>query len=397
MKKDLNKTQLLKESLVITFLIMLATLGLQFFPLNFEVAKTIKEEFSDFDVYDIIYSGDANGNHTRDSNIIIFQVATSREEIAHQLELLQKFKPAVIGVDLTFIGHSDNLQADSLLEQQLLMPNVVTGNRIEIDSNNNVQKLTPNFFDGSNVDHSGYFNFWGDEISVVRYYPPFLEINNRWQYAFTSRIAEKYNGSAFSLLKKKSAKFQVINYRGNVESYTSFVDGRYDTTQLGEIIKDKIVLLGVLHKHFPLVLEDLHFTPLNEKINGKSFPDMYGVVIQANILSMILSGSYITSVARIWSFAIAVLLTFLLVHFQLNLHYKDKRPSDLWFFLMQIIIIFILVYIFLAIYKYMHYKIFVFPIIMPIVLCIEVIEIYKFLISRFFRKSKYKSIYINHK
>ena len=397
MNKDLNKSQLFKESLVITFLIMLATLGLQYFPLNFEVAKTIKEEFSDFDVYDIIYSGEGNGSHTRDSNIVIFQVADSRQEIAQELQLLQKYKPAVIGVDLTFIGHSDNLQADSLLEQQLMMPNVVTGNRIEIDSNNNVQKLVPNFFDGLNFDNSGYFNFWGGEISVVRYYPPFLQINNRLQYAFTSRIVEKYDSSAFLVLRNEFTKFQIINYRGNVESYTSFINGRYDTAQLGEKIKDKIVLLGVLHKQFPLVLEDLHFTPLNEKINGKSFPDMYGVVIQANILSMILSGSYITAVARIWSYLIAVFLTFLLVHFQLKLHYKGKRPSDLWFFLMQIVIIFILVYIFLAIYEFLHYKILVFPIVMPIVLCIEVIESYKFFITRFFKKSNYKSIYINHK
>jgi CHASE2 domain-containing sensor protein len=391
MINHLNKKQLFKESVVITFLIMLATLGLQYFPLNFEIAKPIKEEFNDFDVYDIIYSGNANDNHTRDTNIVIIQAADTRREIAGQLKLLQKYQPAVIGIDLTFIGHhKDDLKGDSLLENQLSMPDIVTGNRIA--DTNRTEAIKPNFFDSTPSKNSGYFNFAGDSIAVVRFYPPFKTINNDSQYAFTSRIAEKYNRDTFSILQKNSQKLQVINYRGNIESYTSFLNGRFDTAQLAEKIRGKIVLLGVLYKN-PLVLEDLHFTPLNDRVNGKSFPDMYGVVIHANILSMILSKTYITAVLRIWSYLIGIFLTFLLVHYQLRSHYKGQHPSDLWFFLLQFIIIIILVYIFLFIYTSAHYKVSLFPIVIPIVLCVEMIEVYKFLIRRFFKKLKYKSVF----
>ncbi len=395
MVNHINRKQLLKESLVITFLIILVTIGLQYFPLNFEVAKPIKEEFNDFDVYDIVYSGKATDNHTRDTNIIIFQVADTRREIAGQLKLLQKCKPAVIGVDVTFIGHKEDLETDSLLQQQLSMPNIVTGNRF-IDSAGK-QVLELSFFDAGSFKNSGYFNFAGDSIAVIRYYPPFKKTDNQLLYSFTSRIAEKYNQEAFSRLKKKSQTLQVINYRGNIESYTSFLNGRFDTAQLGDIIQGKIVLLGVLYKKNPLVLEDLHFTPLNERMNGKSFPDMYGVVIQANILSMILSNSYIISVLRIWSYVIGIILTSLLVHYQLRYYYTGKHPSDVLFFLLQFIIVIIIVYIFLFIYKALHYKVPLFPIVIPIVLCVEILEVYKFLVKRFLKRLKYTSVFLTNK
>ncbi|MEO8764769.1 MAG: CHASE2 domain-containing protein [Ginsengibacter sp.] len=390
----LNKKRLFKETFLITFLIMMVTLGLQYFPLNFEIAKPIKEEFSDFDVYDIIYTGRAKDNHVRDTDIIILQAAETRRQIAGQLELLQKYKPKVIGVDLTFIGHKDSLQVDSLLEYQLSMSNVVTGYRIDT---NKITVIKPNFFDTVTSGKSGYINFVGDSIAVVRYYPPFRKIDGRLHYAFTSRIAEKYDQKAFSILEKNAQYLQVVNYRGNIESYTSFLIGQFDTAQFGEKIRDKIVLLGVLYKKDPLVIEDLHFTPVNDRINGKSFPDMYGVAIHANILSMIFSHAYIKSVARIWSYLIGVILTFLLVHYQLRSHYKGRHPAELWFFLLQFIIIIILVYIFLLVYEFLYHKVPLFPIVIPIVLCIEIIEVYKFLLTRLFKKTRYTSVFLDKK
>ena len=396
MANRLNKKQLFKESLVITLFIMLVTVGLQYFPLNFEVAKPIKEEFNDFDIYDIIYTGKAAGNHKRDTNIVILQVADTRREIAAQLNLIHKYRPAVIGVDVTFIGHSDDLKADSMLAYQLSMRDVVAGNRINQDVNKKKEILF-NFYDTTASGKSGYFNFIGDSIAVVRYYPPFTTVNDHLQYAFTSRIAEKYNCDAFVILQKHAQSLQVINYRGNIENYTSFLNGRFDTSQFGEQIHGKIVLLGVVYKKNPLVLEDLHFTPLNDRVNGKSFPDMYGVVIHANILSMILSQDYVRSVSRIWSYLIGVLLTFLLVHYQLRYYYKQRHPSDLLFFILQFIIIIILVYIFLYVYEREHYKVPLFPIVIPIVLCIEMLELYKFIMKRFFKKLKYASVFLNNK
>jgi CHASE2 domain-containing sensor protein len=49
---------------------------------------------------------------------------------------------------------------------------------------------------------------------------------------------------------------------------------------LGEIIGD-------------YVPGDIFFTPLNKKIIGRSLPDMYGVVVHANIIKMILDKEFI--------------------------------------------------------------------------------------------------------
>ena len=65
-------------------------------------------------------------------------------------------------------------------------------------------------------------------------------------------------------------------------------------------IKDKIVLLGFMGINLnDKTFEDIFFTPLNERYAGKSFPDMYGVVIQANIISMILNKKYINTMPQV--------------------------------------------------------------------------------------------------
>ena len=75
-------------------------------------------------------------------------------------------------------------------------------------------------------------------------------------------------------------------------------------------VKDKIVLFGFLGSTLDdtRTFEDKYFTPLNVKYAGRANPDMYGVVVHANIISMILNRDYIDSMTEFsaWLFAIIV-------------------------------------------------------------------------------------------
>src|SRR5690606_13240589 len=63
-----------------------------------------------------------------------------------------------------------------------------------------------------------------------------------------------------------------------------------------ETIKDKVVIFGYLGAELgDPSWTDRFYTPLNQVLAGKSNPDMFGVVIHANIVSMILHGEYINS------------------------------------------------------------------------------------------------------
>ncbi|HYF04250.1 MAG TPA: CHASE2 domain-containing protein, partial [Patescibacteria group bacterium] len=80
------------------------------------------------------------------------------------------------------------------------------------------------------------------------------------------------------------------------------------TADLG-FLKGKIVLMGFLGENFEKPsLEDVFFTPLNERYAGKSYPDMHGVVIHANAVSMALRGDYIEQMPDwlMWLSAIAI-------------------------------------------------------------------------------------------
>ncbi len=156
------------------------------------------------------------------------------------------------------------------------------------------------------------------------------------------------------------------------------------------------MLLGFFVKTPPLVIDDLHFTPLNEIVSGKSFPDMYGVVIHANILSMILSGKY----PRLASAGIAYLFAFLitlLFNFYILLRYNKKaHPSHLGFILVQIFSILLMLYFFLILYKYFFFKVALEPIMICMVLSLEMDSLYKRLALWLHKKYRYKTVFSKH-
>ena len=91
-------------------------------------------------------------------------------------------------------------------------------------------------------------------------------------------------------------------------------------------IKNKIVLFGFVETDIKnKTFEDIYFTPLNERYAGKSFPDMYGAVIQANIISMILNKNYINTMPEWVSILIAIILTYVsaFIFFNVKRKYKD--------------------------------------------------------------------------
>ena len=60
-----------------------------------------------------------------------------------------------------------------------------------------------------------------------------------------------------------------------------------------------MVMVGYIGNHQPGEPElDRFFTPLNPRYTGKSYPDMYGMEIHANIATMILREQYITQLAK---------------------------------------------------------------------------------------------------
>lgn len=90
-----------------------------------------------------------------------------------------------------------------------------------------------------------------------------------------------------------------------------------------KIIKDKIVLMGIV----PLIdisdpkslanitYEDTYYTPLNPNYVGRSYPDMYGLMIHANVIAMMLDENYINESPLWLSVTLGIVCTLLAVLF----------------------------------------------------------------------------------
>jgi len=394
----MKRNLMYKEAFVATWLIMIIVFLLSFFPLKFEVTRPIRQELADFDIYDLYYSDRHESNFKRDPNIVLFQVGNSREEIADQLLKIDSLGPAVIGIDITFSPKEDSAGNKSLLSAMQRIPTAVYSFRLlQNDSSDHLQIGPSQLPDSLQLREGGYINFLGKEYSVVRYFAPFVTIDKKEYSSLASRILEKYSPEAFSRLKERNEEIEIINYSGNIENYDHFTTEDLDRnySQLKEIVKGKIALLGFFSKT-PLILDDLKFTPLNSVVIGKGYPDMYGVVIHANILTMLLSGKY-ASLVPIWiSYLLAFIFTFFLILFILHRYKKNSHPAHWKFFLIQFFSLIVLVYLFLLLFSWLKIKVQLLPIIISLVLAVEMFELYKSLALWLHKKIRYDTIF-HHK
>jgi hypothetical protein len=182
-----------------------------------------------------------------------------------------------------------------------------------------------------------------EDLKTCRTFIPKMYMEDgRRELAWSVRIAMLYDSAKTEKFLHRNEDSEVINYRGNVPDihkasnpdfglrymYLEW-DQPFDTTQfLTSIVRDKIVLFGFMGADFrDTSWDDKFITPLNINYAGKTRPDMYGVVVHANIISMILNEDYIDQLEPWQENAIAVLVCFLNV----MIFSMIVRKIPLWF------------------------------------------------------------------
>jgi CHASE2 domain-containing sensor protein len=322
-----------KQANIITTIIVFAIiLFLSYLPINLGLLDPIGNALKDFEIFDIVFSR-LRVEQNLDSNIVIVNIGNlDRIGIANQIHKLSKYGPKVIGVDVFFREPWDKNQ-DSILT------NLITSSKNLII----VNKLT-NYNDDKGIYESelksfyklgeasvGYANLSediGGGYKTIRNFKPFALYKDKIENAFSTEIVKKYDPSSFRYLLDRNRQSELINYRGNYNKFFFLDADEINSKPNLNFIKGKIVLLGFIGTNSDtLSLEDKFFTPLNARYAGKSFPDMYGVVIHANIISMILSRNYINELPSIISFIIAFIIGYLNV---ILLFYIKVKWDD-WF------------------------------------------------------------------
>jgi CHASE2 domain-containing sensor protein len=311
---------------------------------NFDFLDPIQNTIEDFYVTDFVFSRLVNNEDIDlDSNIVLVNIShLNRKGIARQIEIINKYKPLAIGVDAFF---KDEKSPE--LDVPLIRSFANTKNLIMVSD----LKETDNESEGFDTLHTshakfiqfaetGFANFVireGD-FRTVRKFSSKEEVGEIIELSFPVKISQLlYPEHTEKFLDRKN-DLEIINFRRNIDKYITLdameVFDRKD--ELG-FINGKVVLMGFLGPSLgDIVREDLFFTPLNKQFVGKSYPDMYGMVVHANIISMIGEEDYLISIPS-W---LNNLITFLLVYFLMVLftYIRDRFPN--WYEPVSVIVIF---------------------------------------------------------
>lgn len=380
-------------NILVFFIIALFSL----IPFNTEIFNPIKEVIRDFKFTDLYYSKLRDSSNLFDREVVLVNIANSdRAEIAEIINNLNTHDPKVIALDILFMDLKESY-SDSLLKAAFKS----TGDKLVLSSyleedQGKYALFNSNYWFGEY--DNGYANFVGSnpKTSTIRYFRPSTEVNGLIQNSFAYAIVDHFSPDKNEALIKRDNKTERINYLGNYDKFVHFdaIEVNAANPDLS-IIKDKIVMLGYMGPSIGVkTFEDIYFTPLNQEIAGRSFPDTYGIVIHANVVSMVLREDYINQMSKIFSYFIAFFICYLHVilftYYFVNSHVWNNMVAKL----AQIVTSILLLYIIFIFYSKVHYEMKSTLIIVSIILSVDVLYLYDSIVVYIFKKSGKRSYFI---
>lgn len=272
-------------------------------------------------------------NHTDpsfyDGRILVLNSGkTDRKKIAHTLDYLNRVDAKAIGLDI-LLDSFYQLPEDSLLQKSLMgAKQTVLGftfNEGRYHEDSKIGFYPHPFFDQGN--RVGYVNIATNDGFSVRAFEPFHKVEGVDRNAFAVELADLFNPELTSQIRARKSQLEWINFKrvqpGAVNMQYPINSSQvihYDLIEMDQFLSDtaqyekeqlanKIVLIGFCGEdENAYSMKDRHYTPLNEQYTGRSHPDMYGVIVHANIISMILDGDYIRDIPESTIYYLAIML-----------------------------------------------------------------------------------------
>jgi CHASE2 domain-containing sensor protein len=357
----------------------------------------LSQSLGDMEMTDITFSRMRDDPQV-DTNIVIVNIGDlPRAGIAQQINIISKFKPKVIGID-SFFDCKDcpNGKIDSLccplaydtlsnmifgsavaeagnvvMVTKLLQTDSLVEKYGDIDIYDSLEHtdemLRPNSIEGyasleTDAEHQ-------EDLKSCRRFNPMMKMGNDTVYAFSVQMAMIFDSAKTKKFLARQNHSEVINYRGNI--YDPFgaseFPGRYFTLDWDQaldsssftrgLFKDKIVIMGFLGSDLKdTSWDDKFFTPLNKKYAGKSRPDMYGVVVHANAVSMIINEDYIDEMSEFQQILIAFFVCFLNVALFSLINKRIPHWFDGLSLLIQLTEIVLCTVLMIYVFKWVNFK-----------------------------------------
>jgi CHASE2 domain-containing sensor protein len=326
----------------------------------FSAFDPIGQAFADFEMTDYAFSNLRPDPKVEDRIVLVNIGNLGRMEVAQQISIISRYKPKVIAIDGFFNcegGLYDTLNCPQLKDTlaNLFLANAIkeAGNVVLVskllqtdslqrtgdsDIYDSLEYSDPHF---SGVATNAYASLptdakYQEDVKLCRSFFPKVNVNGKDELAFSVATSMKFDSIKTKKFLSRNKYEELVNFRGNFEIQevkvtdinkqdveSSGFTGMYTALDIADVftenfdstlLKDKIVLMGFLGDYFgDPSWGDKFFTPLNKKVAGRANPDMFGLVVHANIIAMILNEDYIDELKDWQEYAIAFLSCLLIV------------------------------------------------------------------------------------
>jgi len=340
----------------------------------------------------------------------------NRAQIAAELNLINSYQPKVVGLDVYFEDLKSDTLGDLLLADALSKTKnlVMYSKGINLVGDEDVMEKLEVSHPLFRYGETGATNLFTNaqeqhQFKVCRTFPPVLNINGKKEYAFGVKIVQKYDSAkAVKFLKFSKRDEEVINYTSNIQMYgeskigvkflTLDVDDVFKENFTPDIIKGRIVIFGFMGESFDDTdWEDKFYTPMNKHFAGRSNPDMYGVVIHANIVQMLLDENYIGYQGKFSAVMTAILLGFLNVWFFSWIYWSLPLWYDGITKIIQLFELFLIVLINIFVFHWFSYKTELTLAAACVALAGDSLEVYYGLLVNIFSKNGRKELFKIHR
>ncbi|MDF2455284.1 MAG: hypothetical protein K0R51_1277 [Cytophagaceae bacterium] len=400
------RRKLFKESFWTTIFVMLFMYGLSFIPFNFDIINPISKALADFELTDIVFSHMRANPGTEEHVTIVNIGQLDRRGVAALIEEINVHHPKVIGIDAFFRNPKEDTEGDSLLATAFSkVKHMVIVSQLKADEEKDgidtILYSHPMFQKHTVSGFANMITEGEDKFKTSRDCTPQETYNGKRLLSFPVTMCQFYDSTKTNRFLARNNPTETINFQGNIDTRLEGVGANsknvftaidfqqvFDTLYDPSIFKDKIVILGFMGNYIGdnTAWVDKFFTPLNSNYVGKANQDMYGVVVHANIVSMILKESYIDDMPQWLNLPLSLLLIFLNVWLYSWLFIKMEIWYDGMTFLLTIIEVMILTFIVLMVFDFNNYRIDITLPSIALALTGNLVEIYYGLIKPLYSK-----------
>lgn len=292
----------------------------------FDIFDPIADALGDFQITDIVFS-QLREDPVADDRIVLINIGMeTRGSIGIMVDKINQYNPAVIGMDSFFDVPKDTLE-DMILENALSgVENLVMATQMlynEEDKLDSMRKSYSAFIKNAEFAHANLDTDAEEQEDLKfcrQFWPQRTDIYGEKHTALSVKLASYLDSAKAQKFIDRGNDVELINFKGNVLDFGASKFGTkyfaldvldvFEENFTPEVINGKIVIFCFLGNYLGdrSSTEDKYITPLNSRYAGRTLPDMYGGVIHANAISMILSDDPVNIMGENGQLVLAVLL-----------------------------------------------------------------------------------------